>query len=207
MFDGDSTLTASGVKSNTFSEKGNLFRNNYICSPKAGALPGMTNTGLAEVDSKNTPQALDAWIRDTFNSNTIDTLNFSPEKILVNTTNFDSPDFRPIIDKKSKYTFDLLGTHGTWSSIKSLDIVKSSSIYPNPSSGSFTIRFESEKSFVGEIRILEISGKLAKTIKGVQSSNGQNEITIDLSDLTNGSYIFNFRSPESNLTQNIVIIR
>lgn len=208
MFDGDSTLTASGVKSNTFSESGNLFRNNFICSPKSGALAGTTNTGLAEVDSKNTPQSLDTWIRNSFNDNTVDTLNFTPGKILVNTTNFNSPDFRPVVDKNSKYTFAIIVPYGTWTSnIKSFNVINSSSVYPNPSSGSFTIKFESKTSFAGEIRILDLSGKTIKTINGIESSNGENAITIDLSDITNGSYIFSFVSSEASFTQNIIINR
>ena len=45
MFDGDSVLTNSGVKSGTISDKNDLFRNNYLYGVKAAAPAGATNTG------------------------------------------------------------------------------------------------------------------------------------------------------------------
>ncbi len=119
MFDGDSTLIAAGVKSSTISDKGNLFRNNYITNTAAAAAAGATNTGLAEVDSKNTPSGLDAWIKLSGNSNMVDKAKYSKGLILVDPQNATAPDFRPVSTNtdligSSDYSATLLANAGTY---------------------------------------------------------------------------------------------
>jgi hypothetical protein len=120
MFDGDSTLVAAGVKpNNTISENGNLFRNNYIANTGAAAASGATNTGLAEVDSKNTPSGLDAWLKASGNANMIDKAKYSKGLILVDPQNATAPDFRPVSSNtdligSSDYSASLLSKLGTF---------------------------------------------------------------------------------------------
>ena len=119
MFDGDSTIVAAGVKAGTVSEKGNLFRNNYITNTTAAAASGATNTGLAEVDSKNTPSALDAWIKSSTNANMVDKAKYGAGLILVDPKNSTAPDFRPVSSNadligSSDYSATLLNNIGTY---------------------------------------------------------------------------------------------
>jgi hypothetical protein len=120
MFDGDSTLVAAGVKpNNTISENGNLFRNNYIANTGAASAAGTTNTGLAEVDSKNTPSGLDAWLKLSGNANMIDKAKYSKGLILVDPQNATAPDFRPVASNtdligSSDYSASLLSKVGTY---------------------------------------------------------------------------------------------
>ena len=119
MFDGDSTLTAAGVKASTISDNGNLFRNNYITNTSAAAAAGVTNTGLAEVDSKNTPSGLDAWLKLSGNANMIDKAKYSKGLILVDPQNATAPDFRPVSSNtdligSSDYSATLLSKVGTF---------------------------------------------------------------------------------------------
>ena len=119
MFDGDSTIVAAGVKAGTVSEKGNLFRNNYITNTTAAAASGATNTGLAEVDSKNTPSALDAWIKSSTNANMVDKAKYGAGLILVDPKNSTAPDFRPVSGNadligSSDYSATLLNNIGTY---------------------------------------------------------------------------------------------
>lgn len=119
MFDGDSTIVAAGVKAGTVSEKGNLFRNNYIANTTAAAASAATNTGLAEVDSKNTPSALDAWIKSSTNANMVDKAKYGAGLILVDPKNSTAPDFRPVSSNadligSSDYSATLLNNIGTY---------------------------------------------------------------------------------------------
>lgn len=119
MFDGDSTIVAAGVKAGTVSEKGNLFRNNYITNTTAAAASAATNTGLAEVDSKNTPSALDAWIKSSTNANMVDKAKYGAGLILVDPKNSTAPDFRPVSSNadligSSDYSATLLNNIGTY---------------------------------------------------------------------------------------------
>lgn len=119
MFDGDSTIIAAGVKNSTISDKGNLFRNNYIANTAAAAAAGTTNSGLSEVDAKNTPAGLDAWIKLSGNANMIDKAKYGAGLILVDPKNSTAPDFRPVSNNtdligSSDYSATLLSNAGTF---------------------------------------------------------------------------------------------
>ena len=136
MFDGDSVLINSGVKSHTISDKNDLFRNNYIYSPKASAPAGTTNTGLVEISSGGNVLALDSWIRNTVNNNTIDT-SLETYQPLINTTS--QLNFRPIVPTQSNFNFNILYPFGVFSKV--FTIKKSSSMsYPNPANEGINIR-------------------------------------------------------------------
>jgi hypothetical protein len=128
MFDGDSVLVNSGVKSKTISDKNNLFRNNYIYGVKASAPAGTTNTGLAEVSSGSNVNLLDSWVRNTINNNFIDTNTFKPG-ILVNTNDFNEPDFRPTTEYPSNFEYGVLGFYGV-AHVKTVGKVKISECLP-----------------------------------------------------------------------------
>ncbi len=119
MFDGDSTLIAAGVKAGTISENGNLFRNNYIANTAAAASSSATNTGLAEVDSKNTASGLDAWIKLAGNANQVDKAQYKSGLILIDPQNATAPDFRPVSTNtdligSSDYSANLLNKVGSF---------------------------------------------------------------------------------------------
>jgi len=120
MFDGDSTITAAGVKAGTINEKSNLFRNNYIANTSAAAAPsGTVSNGLAEISSGNQVSTLDAWLRLKGNANIIDSAKYATGKILVDPKNSTAPDFRPVSTNlgligSSDYTATLLNNAGTF---------------------------------------------------------------------------------------------
>jgi hypothetical protein len=65
------------------------------------------------------------------------------------------------------------------------------SIYPNPTSGIINI---SEFSNINEISILDLNGKVLKTISDVRSTQGQ----INVEELTKGIYFLNIVSNNQN---------
>ena len=146
MFDGDSTIVAAGVKSSTISEKGNLFRNNYIANTAAAAASGSTNTGLAEVDSKNTPSALDAWIKLSGNANMVDKAKYSTGLILVDPKNSTAPDFRPVSGNadligSSDYSATLLNNIGTYAACDNISTDAASVTVKSGNDASFFVTY------------------------------------------------------------------
>ena len=117
MFDGDSTLIASGVKSNTISDNSNLFRNNYIYSVKAAAPKGTTNTGLAEVSTTGNVLGFESWLFNSINNNTIDTVSLKTKQALINTTSEMDFDFRPVDSTSSDFRFSILNPLGVFSKV------------------------------------------------------------------------------------------
>ena len=117
MFDGDSTLIASGVKSNTISDNSNLFRNNYIYSVKAAAPKGTTNTGLAEVSTTGNVLSFESWLFNSINNNTIDTVSLKTKQALINTTSEMDFDFRPVDSTSSDFRFSILNPLGVFSKV------------------------------------------------------------------------------------------
>jgi len=117
MFDGDSVLTASGVKSNTISDNSNLFRNNYIYSVKAAAPKGTTNTGLAEVSTTGNVLSFESWLFNSINNNTIDTVSLKTKQALINTTSEMDFDFRPVDSTSSDFKFSILNPLGVFSKV------------------------------------------------------------------------------------------
>lgn len=72
--------------------------------------------------------------------------------------------------------------------------------YPNPTTASTTLSFQlSGKSDV-VVNVFNLSGKLVKTIKKSNMSAGSQQLEIDGSDLTNGTYIVKFQAGAQNET-------
>ena len=104
MFDGDSTLTASGVlPSNTVSNTNDLFRNNYICNSTVAATKSATNTGLVEISSPRNVDSLDAWVRKSINKNIINKVSYTSGTVLIDPQNKTNPNFRPVSNNADLY--------------------------------------------------------------------------------------------------------
>ncbi|MEY4316068.1 MAG: hypothetical protein RI977_1445 [Bacteroidota bacterium] len=186
MFDGDSTLIAAGVKSSTISDKGNLFRNNYITNTAAAAAAGATNTGLAEVDSKNTPSGLDAWIKLSGNSNMVDKAKYSKGLILVDPQNATAPDFRPVSTNtdligSSDYSATLLANAGTYVVCDDFTTNPASITVKSGSDATFTVAFpDLDATYAWQI------SKGAAFVNTVDGANltGSNNDTLNVKSVT-----------------------
>lgn len=211
MFDGDSVLVAAGVKSTTFSETSVVFRNNYIANTAAAAASGVTNTGLAEVDSKNTPAALDAWLRDAKNANKIDDANYASGAILVDPKNATAPDFRPVtaskINTMANYSAAIMTKFGSFSAVSSLGAVVVTNAYPVPATDNINVELFSNAVASVEVNICDVSGKIAKSL-GVQTlSAGGNAISADVSDLNNGFYFMSVVGNGSKVSYRFSVVK
>ncbi len=147
MFDGDSTITAAGVKAGTINDKSNLFRNNYIANTAAAAAPsGTVSNGLAEISSGNLVSTLDAWIKLKGNANIIDSAKYATGKILVDPKNSTAPDFRPVSTNlgligSSDYSATLLANAGTFTICDEFTTNPTSITVKSGSDASFNVSF------------------------------------------------------------------
>jgi len=211
MFDGDSVLIASGVKSSTFSETSNVLRNNFIANTSAAAAAGVTNTGLVEVDSKNTPAAMDAWLRDAKNSNKIDDVNYASGAILVDPKNATAPDFRPVAASKintlANYDAAIFTKYGKFSSVNTVGNVVVTNAYPVPAADNVNVELFAVASENVAVSISDISGKVVKSLGNQSLVAGGNIITASVSELNNGLYFLNVVSNGSNTTYRFTVAK
>ena len=206
MFDGDSVLVNSGVKSNKVSDKNDLFRNNYIYGVKASAPIGATNTGLAEISAGGNVNVLDSWIRKTINSNTIDTSRFVPG-FLVNTNNFTAPDFRPTdLNLLPNFEYGVLGFYGV-TQVKVTGKVKSVSAYPNPTNGDYTVEFTSTQDFEASVFVTDLNGRMVRNIRTTDVNAGNNFVNVNLSDLNSGLYFFHIQGGNNNIVYQVIVTK
>jgi len=211
MFDGDSVLIASGVKSSTFSETSNVLRNNFIANTSAAAAAGVTNTGLVEVDSKNTPAAMDAWLRDAKNSNKIDDVNYASGAILVDPKNATAPDFRPVAASKintlANYDAAIFTKYGKFSSVNTVGNLVVTNAYPVPAADNVNVELFAVASENVAVSISDISGKVVKSLGNQSLVAGGNMITASVSDLNNGLYFLNVVSNGSKTTYRFTVAK
>ena len=211
MFDGDSVLIASGVKSSTFSETSNVLRNNFIANTSAAAAAGVTNTGLVEVDSKNTPAAMDAWLRDAKNSNKIDDVNYASGAILVDPKNATAPDFRPVASSKintlANYDAAIFTKYGKFSSVNTVGNLVVTNAYPVPAADNVNVELYAVASENVAVSISDISGKVVKSLGNQSLVAGGNMITASVSELNNGLYFLNVVSKGSKTTYRFTVAK
>ena len=211
MFDGDSVLIASGVKSSTFSETSNVLRNNFIANTSAAAAAGVTNTGLVEVDSKNTPAAMDAWLRDAKNSNKIDDVNYALGAILVDPKNATAPDFRPVASSKintlANYDAAIFTKYGKFSSVNTVGNLVVTNAYPVPAADNVNVELFAVASENVAVSISDISGKVVKSLGNQSLVAGGNMITASVSELNNGLYFLNVVSNGSKTTYRFTVAK
>ena len=209
MFDGDSVLTSSGVKSSTFSETSNVLRNNFIANTAAASAAGVTNTGLVEVDSKNTPAAMDAWLRDAKNANKIDDVNYASGAILVDPKNATAPDFRPVAASKintlANYDAVIVNRYGKFSSVNTIGNVLVTNAYPVPATDNVNVELYALSSDNVVVSISDVSGKVVKSLGSQSLAVGGNLITASVSDLNNGLYFLNVVSNGSKTTYRFTV--
>ena len=193
MFDGDSVLTSSGVKSSTFSETSNVLRNNFIANTAAASAAGVTNTGLVEVDSKNTPAAMDAWLRDAKNANKIDDASYVSGAILVDPKNATAPDFRPVTASKintlANYDAAIFTKFGKFSSVNTLGDVVMTNAYPVPAVDVVNVELFTVSATEVIVSVSDMSGKVVASMGSQSLVAGGNAISVPVADLNNGLYI------------------
>lgn len=76
--------------------------------------------------------------------------------------------------------------------------------YPNPSCTSTQLLFETDNADLATITLYDMSGKQVSVNK-VNTIAGLNEFVVDVTNLPNGSYIYNIKTSKGQVTSKIVV--
>ncbi len=101
------------------------------------------------------------------------------------------------------YLFDVNVTRSALTSVSSVNMVDQINVYPNPSEGAFTVRLDAVKSSAVSIKVMDVNGRtlIEKPIHGLD------EVSLDLSEMSNGIYIIQIVTSKAVLTKEIIIQR
>jgi photosystem II stability/assembly factor-like uncharacterized protein len=78
-------------------------------------------------------------------------------------------------------------------------------ISPNPSSASSNVSFSIEKECDAEVRIIDLSGKMIKSIFSGKANSGMNVVFFDTIDIANGTYIVEVIYADQRISKKLVI--
>jgi hypothetical protein len=78
---------------------------------------------------------------------------------------------------------------------------------PNPASNSININFSVEKPSKVEVEIYDITGKIIKTIKNNDVVTGKNAISVDLSNLEAGSYMYSINANGNKMFSKFMVTK
>jgi hypothetical protein len=171
----------------------------------SAAATGVTNTGLAEVDSKNTPAGLDAWIRLAANGNSIDDVTNGKGNVLVDIQN---NDFRIIAGKATStmanFNNSVVDLFGKFNAVNNISEVSGVSVYPNPAVNEINVDFNSNIAFNGTVKLMDLSGKTLIQ-KSINALEGLNNISFETSNVSNGIYLVVMSSNKGQFSQKVIV--
>jgi hypothetical protein len=76
--------------------------------------------------------------------------------------------------------------------------------YPNPTNGKVAINVDLKKSADVKVRITNIMGQEISTVNAGKLASGQNTVSVDMSNLANGIYLYTVSSNDFTVTNRIV---
>lgn len=89
---------------------------------------------------------------------------------------------------------------------KVTDIKSDFIVYPNPTKGEFTIKYDLKKRSDVLIDIVDINGVSLRTVVNIQGQHtGKYQVPVNLSDLPNGIYFVNLSNEGKRRTQKVVL--
>jgi len=209
MYDGDSTLRASGVRDSAFPD-GMLFRNNLIINSTAAASTGSSNTGLIEVAAANASlrDRFDGWVKAATNANKINSVAFTAGTVLVDPQNPATPNFRPVAGSPaasgSNFNFSLLNTWGVFNGVNTINSISQVNVYPNPASDMVSVDFTSMASFNAAVKMTDLSGKTVKVFGNSAVKNGVNNINLNIDGVNTGIYLLVIEGSNGRICQRFV---
>ncbi len=150
-----------------------------------------TQAGCASADSLS-------WLRTSYNIPTIGTqVQWSPVRTVIGAANNLDLMIYPVITFTTTGINDYVN-HG------SLSIYAAS---PNPANTSININFAVEKPASVEIQVYDITGKIVKTIKNNEVAAGKNAISIDVTNLETGSYMYSINANGNKMFSKFIVVK
>jgi hypothetical protein len=91
-------------------------------------------------------------------------------------------------------------------SVKDVDLnISSHSVFPNPSSGSFTLNVNLQNNSKGKLKIVNIAGEELYKIENIELNTGENNIHLNLNSYVNGIYFYSLETSSGTTTGKIII--
>jgi len=137
-----------------------------------------------------------------------DTLNVSNAIDLENPfgNNNTNPDLRPKATSPALTVgscFDFAGN--VFLNVEDEHVVMFSSIYPNPANTLVNVSFQAVSSTDVTVILLDLNGKVLKTIFVPSAFEGINTVQFDIADLSSGVYLVNIQTATSSNIQKLVV--
>jgi hypothetical protein len=135
-----------------------------------------------------------------------DTLTTTTALMLGNTFGNSLPDYdaRPQVGSPA-----INHTCWTWNTsfvgIEEDNQVLGLAIYPNPAEGFTTLTFEAKEQGDLNISIVDLNGRVVRTINNMQYDGGKNTFTLDIQGLTTGVYVVNIYMANTVNTHKLII--
>lgn len=83
-----------------------------------------------------------------------------------------------------------------------------SAVSPNPATGSINVNFSINNPSKVDIEVMDMTGKMVKSVKGAETlTNGKHVITVDVSNLEAGSYMYSIQACGTKMFSKFVIAK
>ncbi len=77
-------------------------------------------------------------------------------------------------------------------------------IYPNPSNGQFSVEVNTENTFMAEVVVYDLTGRIISS-KNEQLHSGVNTISIDLDNIAPGTYVLQMRNGDQQFVSSFIV--
>ncbi len=94
---------------------------------------------------------------------------------------------------------------GHKSSIHSVKKIAACSVYPNPSNSKIEVKFEQKIESETSIVLLDLNGRIIKTLLNTNLPKGEFSSQFDVSDIASGSYILSITNSNGRINRSILI--
>jgi WD40 repeat protein len=104
---------------------------------------------------------------------------------------------------------ELLKAHfeDTLSVKKEAESITEQTIYPNPTTGAFTLKFKQPKSEITEINIRDLQGALVRTLHNALIEEGMQSLNFNVGEMTSGVYFLTVLNSNLSMTIKLIIIK
>ena len=96
-------------------------------------------------------------------------------------------------------------TSGQWMGVEDEATVLGLVLYPNPAEGFTTLGFDAQDAGDLNISIIDLNGRVVRTMNNLQYESGKNTLQIDVQGLSTGIYVVNMNLNNTIRTQKLII--
>jgi hypothetical protein len=197
------TTIAQGYVSYSFTTAVAVAANaNFFASVTIPAMGGTDKDTMSVLTTKlgcssNAADSL-SWVQTTYVIPTAGTqVQWAPEKRLYGAAQVVDFMIFPVIDINGAGINDYV-SHGD------LSIFAAS---PNPANTTININFSVAKPATVEVQVYDITGKIVKTIKNSDVVTGKNAISVDVTNLEAGSYLYSINANGNKMFSKFIVTK